>query len=65
MPNHFSPPFFSDSKKIDEFHHAKKVLPENPISSLVVKWNDERGSKSYLLVRVGYVKLCCDGLYGD
>ena len=33
----FSPPFFSDSKKIDEFHHAKKVLPENPISSLVVK----------------------------
>ena len=35
--NRFSPPFFSDSKKIDEFRHAKQVLLVNPISSLVVK----------------------------
>ena len=36
--NRFSPPFCSDSKKIDEFRHAKQVLLVNPISSLVVKW---------------------------
>ena len=36
--NRFSPPFFSNSKKIDEFRHAKQVLLVNPISSLVVKW---------------------------
>ena len=35
--NRFSPPFFSDSKKIDEFCHAKQVLLVNPISSLIVK----------------------------
>ena len=37
--NRFSPQFFSDSKKIDEFRHAKKFLLGNPISSLVVKWS--------------------------
>ena len=36
--NRFSPPFFFDSKKIDEFCHAKQVLLVNPISSLIVKW---------------------------
>ena len=33
----FSAPFFSDSKKINEFRHAKQVFLVNPISSLVVK----------------------------
>ena len=40
--NRFSSPFFSDSKKTDEFRHAKQVLLVNPISSLIVKWSMSR-----------------------